>query len=844
MAKISLKKKEPQKSKSKEKPVKKESKKAAKKKAKNKNRQIETTVSDATRRENARFLNIYMSVLIGIAGAYLFGYAGYIMQNEGMDVFGALGKAFEEISAFHLLFGLNQAAISGIFLGIVVAFIAFFLLQNNTEINYSYKKDEVSGTGGFMTTKQLKIYEEIYVSEEQYPLKGHNKNEKIMCDTDNMILSANCKRDYVHGFQALNNNVLIIGGSGTGKSYGCIKPNILQMNASFVVTDPAGEIIRSLGKTLSENGYKIKVFNIVDMKHSNTYNPFMYIREPSDVLTLVDCFIQNTTQKDEGKGEKFWVDSEKLLYSACIFYLRDHCDDAGKKNFATVLKMINSSKIDEQGPSPRRPVNPKDKNAQNDDGKSPLDKMFDALPQDSLAKTYYTAFCQSPSKTRMGIVISCLTRLQPFMMENVINLTSTDNIELDKIGDEKTALFIITPQSDNSPYNFLASMLYSQLFDTLYFKGMQNGLEKGKEELDVPVRCMMDEFANIGTIPGFPSKLATMRKYGISATIVLQDLSQIQNMYKDEWQTLCGNCSSTLFLGSPAQDTKKYISEELGSMTITSKSRGRSKGSKGSSSDNFQQTKREVMTIDELGRLPKDECIVFTAGLRPIRGKKYQGVHHPMWKETGSERNPERLFQYNKMPLYDNDKKNKFSTETMLRARAEGKRFAAEKEISFSMTEEEVKQALMPDGDDYNKLLNEMEITPQEEEDRMIHVICRECIKKLDEESPDERLSFLHISEIQKVAPKYLKRIIQEVSNARDLDCLVLFADNGAKEVFGCAYDITGTKIKDCMDQAQITDVCKEDPETGVVTVKVKAQHLEVYKKRLKDSYKKIRNIH
>ena len=160
------------------------------------------------------------------------------------------------------------------------------------------------------------------------------------------------------------------------------------------------------------------------------------------------------------------------------------------------------------------------------------------------------------------------------------------------------------------------------------------------------------------------------------------------------------------------------------------------------------------------------------------------------------------------------------------------------------MTEEEVKQALMPDGDDYNKLLNEMEITPQEEEDRMIHVICTECIKKLDEESPDERLSFLHISEIQKVAPKYLKRIIQEVSNARDLDCLVLFADNGAKEVFGCAYDITGTKIKDCMDQAQITDVCKEDPETGVVTVKVKAQHLEVYKKRLKDSYKKIRNIH
>lgn len=601
-------------------------------------------VTETQRKEESRKLNRYLALLTGTVCAYLGGYAAVLMEEEQILLIPALIRAFEAISDGYYLYAITVSAIPGFAAGIIFGAALYFFLQNDSELNYHYKKDSLAGDGGFMEKKDLAEYEKRYVEKEIYkdPVTGA---EQPWCDP-NMILGQGVKRSIFARKTERNNNVLIIGGSGTKKTYGFIKPNILQMNGSYVVTDPSGEIVRSLGNVLKDHGYRIRIFNIVDMCFSNTYNPFMYIREESDVLSMVDCFIRNTTKKDEGKGEKFWTDSEKLLYSACIFYLRDHCTDYRKKNFASVFNMINASSVDETGSR-----------------KSDLDVVFEILPDDSLAKRYYRSFKQSPAKTRMSIIISCLTRLQPFMMRDVIRLTSTDTLELERMGDEKTALFIITPQTDDNPYYFLASMLYSQLFDTLYYRGMHKGIETGDEALTYPVFCLMDEFANIGTIPGFPSKLSTMRKYNISASIVIQDLSQLKTMYKDEYETLVANCDGLLFLGTSAQETLKYISERLGYMTVTAKSRGRSKGAKSGSSGTWQQTKREVMPAEEIGRMSNDICLIFTRGERPIRTMKYQGNMHPLWGQTGGD----NLFQFTRMKVYDNRHVSDLSSLTTAR---------------------------------------------------------------------------------------------------------------------------------------------------------------------------------
>lgn len=609
-------------------------------------------VTEAKRKEEIRRLNLYMAILAAVVCSYIGGYACSIMYEEQSDLIPAVLFVINRIGEGDYIYRFSMTSLPGLAAGLIAGIAVFVFLQNDSELNYHYNKETVAGNGGFMEKKDLADYNRRYVEERPYtdPVTGE---VQPWCDP-NMILGQGIKRSVFTKKTERNNNMLIIGGSGTKKTYGYIKPNILQMNGSFVVTDPSGEIVRSLGNVLKDRGYRIRIFNIVDMCSSNTYNPFEYIREESDVLNMVDCFIRNTTNKDEGKGEKFWTDSEKLLYSACIFYLRDHCSDHRKKNFASVFNMINASSNDESG---------------NSREESDLDRLFLNCPKESLAYRYYRAFKQSPAKTRMGIIISCLTRLQPFMMKDVISLTSSDNLGLDRLGDEKTALFIITPQTDNNPYYFLVSMLYSQLFDTLYYRGMHKGIETGDEALTYPVFCLMDEFANIGTIPGFPSKLSTMRKYSISASIVIQDLSQLKTMYKDEYETLIANCDGLLFLGTSAQETLKYISDRLGFMTVTAKSRGRTKGAKSGTSGTWQQTKREVMPPEEIGRMSNDACLIFTRGERPICTKKYLGKMHPLWKETGGN----NLFQFTKMKIYDNSHATDY--ESLLMARMESELF-------------------------------------------------------------------------------------------------------------------------------------------------------------------------
>ena len=558
-------------------------------------------MTERDRKKAAKKSALRIGGIITIVLMYLCGYAGGIMQDEHLETGQAMIMAMERISTFHLFFPLNQLAFTGMLLAICIGAFVIFYMHNTALKNFSYNPDKLYGDAGFRGEEDRKQYDERYVDHGKY-IDPITKKPVETADP-NMIASNDTKLSINDRKTFRNNNFLILGGAGTGKSRFVIKPNLLQENCSYVVTDPSGEIIVSCGKVLSDHGYKIKIFNLSNMGHSNTYNPFNYIRDEAGVLMVIDCLIKNTTGKNE-KGDQFFTNSEKLLYSACIFYLIDFETDESRKNFSSVMDMINMSQVDENNPS----------------SKSELDLMFEQIDQTSLAAKYYKAFKQAAGKTLKSIIISCVVRLQSFMTPQVTRLTGSDNINLASIGDEKTILFIITPQADRT-FAFLASMLYSQLFETLYHKGETQKLKTGSERLTYHVRCLMDEFANIGEIPEFPSKLSTMRKYNISATIVLQDNSQLQSMYKDEWRTIMANCDSTIFLGNAEPDTLKYFCEKLGNETVTAQSRGRSYGSKSGSSQNYQQVKRETLTAEEIGRLPNDECLVFLRETRNLNTK-------------------------------------------------------------------------------------------------------------------------------------------------------------------------------------------------------------------------------
>lgn len=608
---------------------------------------------------NAKIMSIYLAIVSGIIAMYLLGYSFYLADYQHVSMLDAIQILPDEIMKGKFLFPLTQNALTGIGAGVLIGGIVYFMATLDNQKRRHYDDNTVAGSAGFMDAKEMKAYAEQFIAKdpppivENLPVASSIEGDKGKY-SENMIMSNKFCRPINSRALIGNNNVLIVGGAGTGKSRFFIKPNMLQMNASYVITDPSGEMIFSLGKTLKDHGYKIKIFNISDMSHSNCYNPLNYIRDEAGVNMLIQCFITNTTQGEGGGDNQFFVDAEKLLYSACIFYLIDFCNDDTQKNFANILNMINASSVNEMDPN----------------AKSPLDALFDKLPQNSLAWKYYKAFKQAAGKTLKSIIISCVTRLQPFMTPQVINLTKRDDLDLGSIGNEKTALFIITPQADRT-YSFLASMLYSQLFETLYHIGEKQKANGESEQLKVPVRCMMDEFANIGEVPEFPSRLATMRKYNISAAIVLQDISQIEAMYEETWKTLVGNCSTMVFLGTQEPNTLEYFSKMLGEMTVTKRSRNPSKG-KGGDPHGYQQDKRAVMTPDELGRMSPTECIVFTQNRRPVKDKKYKYERHPYYPQTADADNS-KGFQYNKLSIYDNSRS--VGVENILKAEIEAKAF-------------------------------------------------------------------------------------------------------------------------------------------------------------------------
>lgn len=454
----------------------------------------------------------------------------------------------------------------------------------------------------------------------------------------NMILSEHVRLSLLDRETRRNNNTMVIGAAGTGKSRFLMKPNMLQENCSMVITDPSGELYASLAKPLKEDGYKIKVFNLVEMSFSNCYNPFQYIRDEAGVGILVDAFISNTTAPEQKSSDPFWDKSERALLSACIFYLIEFVPEE-YQNFSTILKMVVKGQMDENA---KVAV------------KSGLDKIFEGdavlkngelfelsnpeekkLMKEKLANSQawknYQVFRLGGVRTLKSILISTAVRLNPFSVKEIANLTSRDDLELSKLGDEKTAMFVIIPQA-NDTYNFLASMMFTQAFDTLYYTAEQHENLRLRHH----VRFMLDEFANTGKIPKFQKIISTMRKYNMSVTIILQSLAQLIALYKDDYETILGNCDVTILLGTNEQTTAKYFSDFLGKETIRARmSVGLKAGKNSDTSMTFQQAGRELMTPDEIRTMPNEYCLVFVRGEYAFYDQKYHYENHPKYKLTG-----------------------------------------------------------------------------------------------------------------------------------------------------------------------------------------------------------------
>ena len=432
---------------------------------------------------------------------------------------------------------------------------------------------------------------------------------------ENKLLSQNVRIGLNGKIHRRNLNTIVIGGSGAGKTRFYCKPNIMQCNTSFVVLDPKGEILRSEGYMLEKEGYVIKVIDLIDMSKSHGYNPFHYIQSDKDILKLITNLIRNTTPKGSQSMDPFWEKSETALLEALMLYLYHYAPE-DEQNFTMVMEMLTYAEVKED----------------DEEYESPLDELFHHLERsdpDSLALKQYQIYKQAAGKTAKSILISVGVRLAAFNLDSMASLTRFDELELDKIGEGKTALFAVIPDND-STFNFLVGMLYTQLFQMLYYQAdyVYGG------ELPIPVHFLMDEFANVALPDEFDKLLSTMRSRQIFVSIILQNLAQIKTLFKDSWESIVGNCDELYYLGGNEQSTHKFISEYLGKETLDTNTFGKSTGHSGSYSTNYQQTGRELLTPDEVRLLNNDYGLLFIRGELPIMDKKYDLLKHPNINET------------------------------------------------------------------------------------------------------------------------------------------------------------------------------------------------------------------
>ena len=550
---------------------------------------------------------------------YLFDKVGAAIRlSPGADASGKLlqlgtgfAAAFSSIApSFHpadLLIGIA---------GAVIVRLAVYFKGKNAK---KYRKGMEYGSARWGCAEDIKPYADPVF-----------ENNVLLTQTERLTMNSRPKQPKY----ARNKNILVIGGSGSGKTRFFVKPNLMQMHSSYVVTDPKGTVLLECGKLLQQKGgYRIKVLNTINFKKSIKYNPFAYLRSEKDILKLVNTIIANTKGEGEKSSEDFWTKAEKLYYTALIGYIWYEAPDE-EKNFTTLLEMINASEARED----------------DEDFQNPVDLMFERLEEkdpEHFAVKQYKKYKLAAGKTAKSILISCGARLAPFDIKELRDLMETDEMELDTIGDRKTALFVIISDTDDT-FNFVVSILYTQLFNLLCDKAD----DKYGGRLPVHVRCLLDEFANIGQIPKFEKLIATIRSREISASIILQSQSQLKAIYKDNADTIVGNCDTTLFLGGKEKTTLKEISEILGKETIDSFNTSETCGRELSHGLNYQKLGKELMTQDEIAVMDGGKCILQLRGVRPFFSDKFDITKHPNYKY-----------------LSDADKKNTFDMEKHLRRR-------------------------------------------------------------------------------------------------------------------------------------------------------------------------------
>jgi len=527
----------------------------------------------------------------------------------GMTIFD-LAAQFSEVT--QTPFSLHWTPYTMKFIGIFLllyggAILFYYTGQKNT------RPGEEHGSASWGSVREL---------DKKYRDKDAGKNVIL---TQHLQMSMNGK---LHRRNLLQ---IIVGGSGSGKTRFLAKPNLMLANASFIVTDPKGEMLRAVENLFLEEGYVLRVFDLIDPSKSDCYNPFRYIRKDADVFKLIDSFIKNTTPKGAKANDPFWEKSETALDSALMLYLL-HEAPPEDQNMETILYMIENGGAKEE----------------DDDYSSPLDLLFEALEEeqpDHIAVRQYHIFKQAAGKTAKSILVSAAVRLASFTLPEIQRITATDDMELGKLGERKQAIFCIIPDSNDASLNFLVGMLYTQAFQELYYQA--DKVHQGA--LPVPVRLMFDEFANVALPDGYARLQATMRSRNIMSTIVLQNISQLKALFKDDWEGIIGNADSFVYLGGNEQSTHKYISELLGKETIDTKTSSQSKGRNGSFSQNFQQTGRELASVDELAVLDGGKCILQLRGVRPFLSEKYDITKHPNYKY-----------------LSDADRRNTFDIEKFL----------------------------------------------------------------------------------------------------------------------------------------------------------------------------------
>ncbi|EEP28531.1 VirD4-like conjugal transfer protein, CD1115 family [Shuttleworthella satelles] len=553
-----------------------------------------------------------------------FFYVGNIFSHHvrvyvGGDIIDKIFQGILEINTMSFLPSLHP---TDIIMGVVVAVLIKIIVYTKGKNAKKFRQGKEYGSARWGTKKDIEPY-----MDEKF------QNNIILTQTERLTMNgrpANPK-------YARNKNVLVIGGSGSGKTRFYVKPNLMQMHSSYCVTDPKGTIVLECGKMLEDNGYEIKILNTINFKKSMKYNPFAYLRSEKDILKLVQTIIANTKGEGEKSGEDFWVKAEKLYYTALIGYIFYEAPRE-EKNFATLLDMIDASEVRED-----------DETYMN-----PIDRLFEALEKREpthFAVKQYKKYKLAAGKTAKSILISCGARLAPFDIQELRDLMSEDELELDTLGDRKTALFVIISDTDDT-FNFVVSIMYSQLFNLLCDKA--DDVYGGR--LPVHVRCLLDEFANIGLIPKFEKLIATIRSREISASIILQAQSQLKAIYKDNADTIVGNCDSTLFLGGKEKTTLKELSETLGKETIDLYNTSETRSNQKSFGLNYQKTGKELMSQDEITVMDGSKCIFQLRGVRPFLSDKYDITKHKNY----------RL-------LEDYDKKNLFDIESYMKRKGKAK---------------------------------------------------------------------------------------------------------------------------------------------------------------------------